>query len=446
MGRRLRVFVSSTMKDMPNERAAVIARLSSFNFDPVNAEGWGPDGKKSWSRIEQEIESSDLFVLILGSRYGWVPDKGPKAGLGLSVTHLEFKKAQELDITVLPFLKRLEYDEDRTSDDAKKRDAFRRDIQDWDEGYFTTEFELATDLANSVGQSLIGLLADEFQNTKVRKRSISATRSAVALAQESPQHEIPIPPIPADLVEAVVRKRAILFAGSGISLAAGLPSANAFAQSLVRRLRESDPNYSVNPTGTAFAGIATDLEASRGRQYLLSAIADLIHPPQGIEPTDAHLSAVTMFDRIFTTNYDALFELAAARQSIEVTQVADELEDTLPQRAIVKLHGSAESPNSLLLTERDVFMFDRSRPRLWAAAQAALQTNMVVVVGASLRDPSIVRFFSEVGDRLHGYFIVPYLWESTPERLRPWNLQCIQTDADTFMTELSKKVLLTQNT
>jgi hypothetical protein len=210
-------------------------------------------------------------------------------------------------------------------------------------------------------------------------------------------------------------------------------------------LRESDPNYSVNPTGAAFAGIATDLEASRGRQYLLSAITDLIHPPQGIDPTVAHLRAVTMFDRIITTNYDGLFEIAAAGQSIETTLVADELEDALPRRAIVKLHGSAHRPTSLLLTERDVFMFDRSRPRLWAEVQAELKTNMVVVVGASLRDPSIVRFFSEVGDRLHGYFVVPYLWESTPERLRPWNLHCIQTDADTFMTELSKQVSASQD-
>jgi hypothetical protein len=217
MGRRLRVFVSSTMKEMRNERAAVLARLSSFNFEPVNAEGWGPDGKKSWSRIQAEIESSDLFVLILGSRYGWVPDKGPKAGLGLSVTHLELKKAQELEIPVLPFLKRLEYDEDRTSEDAKKRDAFRDEIQNWEEGYFTTEFELATDLADSVGQSLIGLLTDEYQKTKVQERSTSVTRSTLALPQEIPRHEMLIPSIPAELVDAVARKRAVLFAGSGIS-------------------------------------------------------------------------------------------------------------------------------------------------------------------------------------------------------------------------------------
>jgi hypothetical protein len=440
MGRKLRVFVSSTMKDMRNERFAVLERLSSFNFEPVNAEGWGPVGTKSWPRIQSEIESSDIFVLILGSRYGWMPDKGPKGGLGLSVTHLELKQAQELGIPVLPFLKRLEYDEDRTSEDAKKRDAFRDEIQNWEDGYFTTEFELATDLADSVGQSLIGLLTNEFQRTRVQERSSSATQFALALAQELPKQDIPTPSIPVELIDAVSRRNAILFAGSGISLAAGLPGASAFAQSLIRLLRESDPNYSVNPTGAAFAGIATDLEASRGRQYLVRAITDLIHPPQGIEPTVAHLNAVKLFDRILTTNYDELFELAASRQEFEATLVADELQGSLPQRTIVKLHGSANAPESLLLTERDVFMFDRSRPRLWAAVQAELQTNMVVVVGASLRDPSIVRFFSEVGEGLHGYFVVPYLWEFTPERVRYWNLQCIQTDADTFMAELSAKV------
>jgi len=107
MGRKLRIFVSSTMKDMRNERFAVLERLMSFNFEAVNAEGWKPDGTKSWARIQSEIESSDIFVLILGSSYGWIPKTGPKGGLGLSVTHLELKQAQVLDIPVLPFLKRL---------------------------------------------------------------------------------------------------------------------------------------------------------------------------------------------------------------------------------------------------------------------------------------------------------------------------------------------------
>lgn len=441
MGRKLRVFISSTMKDMRNERSAVVERLNAFNFEPINAEGWNPDGKQSWTRIQSEIESSDIFILILGSSYGWIPEKGPKGGLGLSVTHLELKHAQTLDIPILPFLKRLDYDTDRTSDDAMNRDAFRREIQDWNGGYFTTEFDLANDLAGSVGQSLIDLLMDEFQKIRVKNRSISATKSAIALTQELPISEIhSLDLLPAKLVNAVRSRQVVLFAGSGISLAAGLPSASAIAQSLFSLVHESDPKYAVNPTGAAFAGIATDLAVSRGHQYLAGAINKIFDSPQGVEPTIAHLKSVELFDHIITTNYDALFELAAARLQLELSVVADEMENSLPDRAIIKLHGSVNAPDSLLLTERDVFMFDLTRHRLWSAVLAELRTKMVIVIGASLRDPSIIRLFSEAGESVHGYFVVPDLFVSTPERVGMWNLQCIQTDADTFMKKLSEAV------
>jgi len=442
MGRKLRVFVSSTMKDMPNERQAVIDRLALFNFEPVNAESLSPDGTDSWAHIQSEIESSDIFVLLLGPSYGWIPSKGPNAGQGLSVTHLEFNYAKNEGIPILAFLKRLDYGAKIYSKDAKKRDAFRKEVQDWDGGYFTTEFNIGVDLADSVGKSLISLLTDKFQKSIVKKRSNAATKVALTLANEYPIQEVQNKQkLPLDLVEAVRDKNAILFAGSGISLTAGLPSSYAFSQRLIQMVRELDPSYDVNPTGTAFAGIATDLEASRGRQYLVNAISDLIHPPQGIEPTAAHIKAITLFDQIITTNYDDLFETAVLSQHIETSIVTNELKNSLQHRTLVKLHGSANVPESLLLTERDVFMLDQNRPKLCKSLQEELRHKMVVVVGASLRDPSIVRLLSEVGDELRGYFIVPYLWKSTPERLRPWNLKCIQMDANTFMTELFRRVL-----
>ncbi len=128
---KIRVFISSTMKDLANERDAVARRIAAFNFEPVNAEVLLPDGTKSWDRLLPEILSSHLFVLILGERYGWIPKEGPGAGDGLSVTHMEARAARAAGIPILPFLKHLDEDADRDSDDAKKRAAFRKEIEDW---------------------------------------------------------------------------------------------------------------------------------------------------------------------------------------------------------------------------------------------------------------------------------------------------------------------------
>ena len=89
------------------------------------------------------------------------------------------------------------------------------------------------------------------------------------------------------------------------------------------------------------------------------------------------------------------------------------------------------------MTERDVVTMDRTRPRLWNALQEELREKTVVIVGTSLRDPSIVRFLDEVERKVPGYFVVPQLWKSTPARLKPWNLMCIESDANTFLSQLN---------
>ena len=48
----LRVFISSTMKDLRNERAEVATRLRSFNLEPICAEDLMPTGGDPWSLLE----------------------------------------------------------------------------------------------------------------------------------------------------------------------------------------------------------------------------------------------------------------------------------------------------------------------------------------------------------------------------------------------------------
>ena len=64
-------------------------------------------------------------------------------------------------------------------------------------------------------------------------------------------------------------------------------------------------------------------------------------------------------------------------------------------------------------------------------------------MGSSLRDPSIVRLFTEAGVGVSGYFVVPEFWGTTVARLRAWNLECIKSDAASFfraLTAARKKV------
>jgi len=163
MPRALRIFISSTMQDLANERDEVRRRLIEFNFEPVNAEGLLPTGQGSWDRIAGEIVSSDLFVVILGDTYGWIPPSGPMHNLGKSVTELEFLEANARGLPVFVFSKRLSAHMDATSEDSRRREAFRSEVESWDGGYFRTDFELASELANKVGRALVAFLSDAYQ-------------------------------------------------------------------------------------------------------------------------------------------------------------------------------------------------------------------------------------------------------------------------------------------
>ncbi len=427
------------MVDLANERDAVFRCLASFNFEVVNAESWGPNGESSWERIQNEIESCDVFLLLIGERYGWIPDKGPMAFKSLSVTHIEYQEAKRVDIPILPFLKELDYGSDSTSQDAKRRDSFCKEVSDWASGHFIAKFKLASDLADKVSKAVIDLLSNNYQRNRISSRAVIVTQTAARIDRIEHVQRTSVK-LPNELVEAISNNEAVLFAGSGISLAAGLPSATAFAERIWGAINRIDPEYSISKAGSVLAGLAADYEALSGRVQFVEILRDLMDPPQGIAPTLAHLSAARLFPLIFTTNYDNLFEMALAAEKVDSTIIVNERDEEIPKQALVKLHGTFEEPESLIISENDIAMFDKNRPQVWQSTIDILKDKKIVIVGSSLRDPSILRLFNEVGHDMSGYFIAPDLMVSTPSRLKGFNLQCIKMNADEFFKALTQAI------
>lgn len=441
MSRKLRVFISSTMKDLPNERYEVFRKLESFNFEPVMAEQLPSSAEESWPTLKKEIGRCQIFVLVSGARYGWVPDEGPEAGRNLSVTHLELEEARRRQLPVLAFLQVLPEGHNRKTEDAKRLAQFRASLKGWKGGYFVTnEFKLAHELADQVGAAVMSLLFDKFwqeleEQREEELRELEILRAKVA-GGEPPSAVYEEPDLPPELVEAVAARRAVLFAGAGFSLSAGFPSAMLFAERLKQVVRNSVPDYNPDSWSGTPAAVSADFEAMLGRPSLEAAAAGLTTVLPHILPTYAHREAVRLFDYIITTNFDTLFEKAGAQ-----TVIFQEPDDAqLPAAAVLKLHGSADAPPSLVLTERQVLMLDVRWPRLWGAVLNLLRTRPVLVVGSSLRDPSLIRLFTEAGERVSGYFIGPGIGKTTAARLSAWNLRCIDSGADPFFAALARAV------
>lgn len=428
------------MRDLANERDAVVRRLAALNVDAVNAESWSPSGAGSWARIQQEIESSDVFVLLLGERYGWIPSSGPGAERGLSVTHLEFEFAGERGLPILPFLKRLDFDAARDTPDARKREEFRSKVTEWDGGRFVTTFDLAADLADRVAHAVVGLLTDEYLRRTIAERLPRTALATTQLASEPANEKTAR--IPIDLVEAIRSGKAMLFAGSGMSLAAGMPSVAAFVEHFRTLLGRDGRGIASGAPATEFATAAADVEAILGQSRLKSEIEKLLVPPQGVSPTVAHQLALRLFNTIVTTNFDSLFEVAAAQQTEAQWQVVDgDGNLRLDQRTIVKLHGSISSATGFVITETDLALLDFAKPQLWTALAQLLATRTLVVVGSSLRDPSIVRLFRSIPGGVRGYAVLPQSDQANDLRLERWNLKVLHMTSEAFFRDLAAELL-----
>jgi hypothetical protein len=88
--KRLQVFVSSTYTDLREERQAAVEAILTAGHIPAGMELFTAGDQSQMAVIRQWIDASDVFLLVLGGRYGSIEPTSRK-----SYTHLEYDYAVE---------------------------------------------------------------------------------------------------------------------------------------------------------------------------------------------------------------------------------------------------------------------------------------------------------------------------------------------------------------
>ncbi|MCX2946035.1 DUF4062 domain-containing protein [Rahnella perminowiae] len=88
MRKKLQVFVSSTFQDLIPERQSAVSAILKLGHIPAGMELFTANDKSQWETIKQWIDESDVYMLILGGRYGSIEEIS-----GLSYTELEYNYA-----------------------------------------------------------------------------------------------------------------------------------------------------------------------------------------------------------------------------------------------------------------------------------------------------------------------------------------------------------------
>jgi len=95
MNKKLQVFVSSTYTDLKEERQAAVQAILDAGHIPAGMELFKAGNESQLKTIYKWIDESDVYMLILGGRYGTIEKQ-----TGKSYTQLEYEYALSKDIPV----------------------------------------------------------------------------------------------------------------------------------------------------------------------------------------------------------------------------------------------------------------------------------------------------------------------------------------------------------
>lgn len=188
MDKRYQVFVSSTYKDLTDERAAVIQAILDLEHFPAGMELFPAANADQWTLIKQVIDESDYYVVVVAGRYGSVNAEG------ISYTEREYDYAVETKTPILGFVHgepdRIESGKTEASATARRRLAqFRSKVESRMVKHFTTADQLGGQVTTSLVREIknnpqIGWVRGDKAMTVETEREILRLRTDLAKAKD----------------------------------------------------------------------------------------------------------------------------------------------------------------------------------------------------------------------------------------------------------------------
>ncbi|SNC77645.1 protein of unknown function [Hymenobacter gelipurpurascens] len=98
MDKKYQIFISSTYKDLIEQREAVVKNVLRMGHLPVGMEMFDAADDSQWEVIKRHINNSDYYLLIIARRYGSIDDDG------VGFTEKEYSYALEQGVPCIAFM------------------------------------------------------------------------------------------------------------------------------------------------------------------------------------------------------------------------------------------------------------------------------------------------------------------------------------------------------
>ena len=160
---KLRVFISSTMDDLREERTAVADAISKNIFlEAVYAESFTARSESPREVCLEKVRRSNIYVGIFKDRYGYVPsNNNPKA---CSVVVLEYDEAKKNQLPLFIFI-----DKNDSTREGKLKE-FLDEITDFDRGHWRKEYSNTEELVQFVLDAINRDITKSYVETLNAKR------------------------------------------------------------------------------------------------------------------------------------------------------------------------------------------------------------------------------------------------------------------------------------
>ncbi len=154
---KYQVFVSSTYRDLHDERERVIWGILNARHIPAGMENFTATTDRGWETIRRVIDLSDYYVVILAGMYGSIDET-----TGISWTQREYEYAVEKGIPVLGFIREdgsITQDKvERGETERKKLSEFKATLQ---KKHLVQKWTDGDDLARKVVEALRNHINDD---------------------------------------------------------------------------------------------------------------------------------------------------------------------------------------------------------------------------------------------------------------------------------------------
>jgi hypothetical protein len=178
----MKVYLSSTFRDLHEHRAAVDRTLRKMGHDSIGMEQYAAESNRPVARCKRDVELADAYILILGWRYGYVPtDDNPDRR---SITEIEYMHARQVKKPILAFLLDPEVPWPPTSMDSASADsaaasAIRELRSAVGAEHLVGMFSSPEDLASQVAAAVASLgLTTQLSEIVLNRTAVSADEMA----------------------------------------------------------------------------------------------------------------------------------------------------------------------------------------------------------------------------------------------------------------------------